>query len=60
MIYPEYIPGSLVQVNKETALEVLDKNLSGNAAFDFSTAWGALNAGKKDRLVYYKAYDGAH
>ena len=38
---------SLVQVNKETALDVLDKNLSGNAAFDFSTPVDALKAGQK-------------
>ena len=59
-IYPENMPDSLVPVNNISAIEILDKELSNNPDFDFSTPLEILKTGKENRLVYYKAYDRSH
>ena len=59
-IYPEYMPNSLRKVNYESAIEVLDRELTNNGNFDFETAFGVLRDGKQERPVYYKAFDSSH
>jgi len=59
-IYPEYLPDSLVQINKESALGEMNKTLSGNPNFDFSTALDPLKVGKENQLVFYQAFDRSH
>ena len=59
-IYPENVPDTLQKINGESALEVLDRNLSNRQDFDFETALSSLQQGKQVRQVYYNAYDCSH
>jgi len=59
-IYPEFFPNMLLKVNNESAIDLLDRELSNNPNFDFMTALNILESGKQYRLVYYKAFDRSH
>jgi hypothetical protein len=59
-LYPEYFSNALMKVNDESAIDVLDYELSNNPNFDFRTAFNILDSGKQNRPVYYKAYDRSH
>lgn len=59
-LYPEFFPSTLKKVSHETALQLLDRELSNDPHFDFRTPLKALEAAKQDHQVYYKAYDNSH
>jgi hypothetical protein len=59
-IYPEYFPDTLMKVNNESAMDILDNELSNSQSFDFKTALEILRAGKQKQSVYYKACDKSH
>ena len=59
-VYPEYFPDTIKPITEQTAISVLDNELSNNPNFDFGTALEPLINGKKLHQTYFKAFDRSH
>ena len=59
-IYPEYLPDTILQVGKDTFIEILLKESVNNENFTLYIPFKELEEEKKERYVYSKAYDNSH